>query len=146
MECQSKMAWARIEDRAHSNPKLHDAGLAGAGLYFMALSYCAGEMTDGYVPRSWVKKMGTPTVIAKVTAAKLWQSVEEGEVVETVEEKKTRTSRELVPVLVTMPSAGYFIRDYVTLNGSKRTIQAKRETEAERLRQARKDRQDDVPA
>lgn len=75
------MPWVRIDDDFHGHPKVLAAGLAGAGLYTRALSYCGKYLTDGYVPDTWVaaaiagERRDTPR---RVEAAGLWQRAPDG--------------------------------------------------------------------
>lgn len=72
------MAWVRLDDKFHSNPKVLDAGLDGSGLYARALAYCGDHLTDGFVPMSWAKQTAPKRVCDKVSAAGLWTPTEDG--------------------------------------------------------------------
>jgi hypothetical protein len=48
----------RIEDSFHVNPKIVGLSLEAVGLYALALSYCAQQLTDGHVPGGWAKTHG----------------------------------------------------------------------------------------
>ena len=138
--------WAKLDDRAHSNQKLLEVGLAGAGLYFLGLSYCAGEMSDGFIPKAWaVEKAKPKTLIARLVDVGLWLSVAKDDVIETYEERRTRAARERNPVFVMVPRDGYFVRDFIPMNMSRATHLAKREADAERLRDWRSRQQEPTP-
>lgn len=72
------MTWVKLDDTFYDNPKVEKAGLAGAGLYAKALSYSGRHLTDGFIPRSFVKAHGSPAAAAKLEAAELWIAVEDG--------------------------------------------------------------------
>lgn len=52
------MAWARLDDSFHVNPKIVGLSLEAVGLYTLALTYCAQQLTDGLVPGAWAKTQG----------------------------------------------------------------------------------------
>lgn len=49
------MPWARLDDKFHSHPSTWQVGLEANGLFARALSYCADQLTDGFLPTSWVE-------------------------------------------------------------------------------------------
>lgn len=106
------MPFAALDDGFHSSKKVVKAGLDGAGLYARALSYCADELTDGFVLLEWAAEVGKPSVRKKVTAADLWVEVAGGETF-------VCHLRDGSPHSVTMPSRGYFLRGYVSFNPSR---------------------------
>lgn len=48
------MSYVLLDDGFHSNPKIVRAGLAAAGLYARALSYCGDYLTDGHIAEEWL--------------------------------------------------------------------------------------------
>jgi hypothetical protein len=56
------MAWARLDDKFHSDPKILAAGNAAVGLYARSIAYCADHLTDGVVERTWAKQNGRMTI------------------------------------------------------------------------------------
>jgi hypothetical protein len=44
------MTWGRLDDKAHSHPKLVAAGNAAVGLWTRLRSWALDQLTDGYVP------------------------------------------------------------------------------------------------
>jgi hypothetical protein len=51
------MPWAKLDDRFHTNPKVlkvWTTNPAALGLHALAMSYCAGEQTDGIIPIAFV--------------------------------------------------------------------------------------------
>jgi len=72
------MAWVRLEDKFHLNPKVVAAGNAGAGLYVRLLSYCADQLTDGFIPDSVSKIFGKKSEISTLISHKLCVRVDGG--------------------------------------------------------------------
>lgn len=52
------MAWARLDDKFHSHPKVRRAGLAAIGLHVRAISYSAAHLLDGHIDVEWVREAG----------------------------------------------------------------------------------------
>src|SRR5438105_2917276 len=77
------MTWTRLDDDFHSNPKVMQVGLEGAGLYARALSYCGHYLTDGFVPSEWAKMVSgkSKDLPQKLVRVGLWEQVEEGYVI-----------------------------------------------------------------
>ncbi len=94
----------------HSHPKAMRAGLPALGLHLLAMSYCAGYLTDGYVPEHWVereqgKHKGLPQALVE---AGLWERIEDG----------------------------YVIHDWLDFNPSGAAVKARRAVRAEAGRKA----------
>ncbi len=73
------MPWARLDDRFHVNPKVVGLSIEAVGLYVLALSYCADQLTDGRVPGGWAKTLGgsrAKRIIGELVDHDLWQAVE----------------------------------------------------------------------
>jgi hypothetical protein len=66
------MPWFRIDDKAHSHPKLIKAGNAALGLWLRCGSYAAQHLTDGIVPGVVAQMYGTKPQAAKLVKAGLW--------------------------------------------------------------------------
>lgn len=118
------MAWLRIDDRFHSNPKVLDAGNEAAGLYARALSFCAANLTDGHVPATWARQAGREAAIKAIGAAGLWRPIKKGDAFETKD-----AEGELIPVL--SPSDGYIVPGYLEFNPSKLEVEADRNRKSE---------------
>ncbi|MBN1461390.1 MAG: hypothetical protein JXA57_17820 [Armatimonadetes bacterium] len=104
------MVWARLDDQFHSHPKLAelktDLMLPAAGLHTLVLSWCASQLTDGYVPGGQVRRLA-------------------GQPVE-------KLTRELVRVGLWEPAdGGYQIHDYLDYNPSKAQVMAERKRKSE---------------
>jgi hypothetical protein len=66
------MPWFRIDDKAHSHPKLMKAGNAALGLWLRCGSYAAQHLTEGVVPGVVAQLYGTAPQAKKLVAAGLW--------------------------------------------------------------------------
>jgi hypothetical protein len=73
------MAWGRIDDGAFTHPKFLTLDPAALGLWAMALSYSAHELTDGFIPREQVPRLVSVgrarafALAAKLVASRLWE-------------------------------------------------------------------------
>lgn len=69
------MAWFRVDDTFHSHPKVRAAGLAAAGLWGAAGSYCMAYKTDGFIPDWWINSWGAAGKAAarKLVEVGLWE-------------------------------------------------------------------------
>jgi hypothetical protein len=66
------MPWFKIDDKAHSHPKLIKAGNAALGLWLRCGSYAAQHLTEGIVPGVVAELYGTKPQAAKLVKAGLW--------------------------------------------------------------------------
>lgn len=66
------MPWFKIDDKAHSHPKLIKAGNAALGLWLRCGSYAAQHLTEGIVPGVVAQLYGTAPQAAKLVKAGLW--------------------------------------------------------------------------
>lgn len=89
--------WVRIEDTFYDHPKIIAAGNAAVGLHVRGLSYACHHMTDGKIPRSFLK--GQLKTAERLVLYGLWER--DGE--------------------------DYRIHDYLKFNPSAREIQSDRE-------------------
>jgi hypothetical protein len=55
------MVWARLDDAIMDNPKVAKVGPMGFALYVASITYCARNLTDGYVPRAVARRLIDPT-------------------------------------------------------------------------------------
>lgn len=121
------MTYVILDDQFHSNPKINDVGLPGAGLYAMSLSYCGSELTDGFVPASWARKQAPKRLLDKLVDHRLWRPVKPGDTFQVPTKDGSATIR--------IPSEGFYIDDYLELNPSREAITDRRE-ELRRIRSA----------
>ena len=50
------MTWAKLSDNFHSHPKTLQMSWEEIGVYAVALSYAAANLTDGFLPDEWVRR------------------------------------------------------------------------------------------
>lgn len=73
------MAWFKVDDKLHSHPKRHRAGLRAMGLWVVAGSWCGDQLTDGFVPTDMLMALGgKPADAAALVTAGLWVVVDGG--------------------------------------------------------------------
>ena len=77
------MAWFKVDDKLHSAPKLlsipRKYRLACLGLWTLAGSWSADQLTDGMIPDYMVEEWGgTKILVDWLVKADLWQKVEDG--------------------------------------------------------------------
>ncbi len=73
--------WVRVETRFPSHPKVLDVGPLGEALWLRGLCYAGEHLTDGFVPTSYLKRMGDMKALAvaeRLVAAGLWSACEGG--------------------------------------------------------------------
>lgn len=101
------MAWAKLDDGFADHPKVIEAGPLASWLFVCGLTYCARQLTDGFIPAGQIRKL------ADVDNAK-----------------------ELAQTLVSVGlweecDGGYMIHDYLEYNPSRERVLATREVRAE---------------
>jgi hypothetical protein len=107
------VSWVVLDDQFHSHPKILAVGLAATGLYARALSYCGAHLTDGFVPKEWVRSasMGRADLVGRLLSKGLFLEAE----------------------------GGYQVKDYLLYNPPKTAVLEKRsEIAAKRAKAGRK--------
>lgn len=75
------VGWVRVETKFISHPKVLDIGPLGEALWLRGLCYAGEQLTDGFIPNSFIKRMGdmkATAVAARLVAAGLWEEVQDG--------------------------------------------------------------------
>lgn len=72
------MPWFNVDDGFAVHHKTVKAGNAAVGLWVRAGSWCAQQLTDGFVPTHMVSVLGTPAQARKLVEAGLWMPTEGG--------------------------------------------------------------------
>jgi hypothetical protein len=104
------MTWFKVDDRFHGHPKAIRVSLASRGLWVVAGSWCAAQLTDGFVPSKMVVALGGRKRDAEaLIECGLWVAAE----------------------------GGYQFHDWLKYQPSAAEMIAKRESEADRKRQSR---------
>ncbi|WP_131104046.1 hypothetical protein [Ornithinimicrobium sufpigmenti] len=72
------MPWFKIDDTLAYHHKVMAAGNPAMGLWVRAGSYCAQQLTDGFVSNDVINTLGTRAQALRLVAAGLWESVPGG--------------------------------------------------------------------
>jgi len=72
------MPWAKVDDRLAFHPKTLEAGNEAMGLWWRALSYAAGNLSNGFISNKSVAAMGGSNLAQELVNADLWEAVEGG--------------------------------------------------------------------
>lgn len=73
------MPWFKVDDRLHSHPKWRATPLPARALWVTAGSWCADQLTDGFVPRHMLRALeGTPSLARQLVEAGLWEEAPKG--------------------------------------------------------------------
>lgn len=83
------MSWAKLDDQFHAHRKATKAWRAhprALGMHMLAMSYCAGHLTDGLVDDEFVEEKlpqqrEREAVVRALTDAELWRRVDDGWVI-----------------------------------------------------------------
>ncbi|MFD8611046.1 mucin-2 [Streptomyces sp. NPDC059631] len=114
------MSWFKVDDTAHSHPKIMKATNAALGLWLRAGSYAAQHLTDGIVPGVVAQAYGTAPQVRKLLGVGLWH--EHGHT---------------CPRCAQPPAGDYVIHDYHVYNPTRGAEQDRRQAAAERQKRAR---------
>jgi hypothetical protein len=119
------MAWAALDDGFHSNRKMLSIELDGMGLFAAALSYCADQETDGFVPLRWAKGIASesPRLLNRLSRRRAWAPVDVGDEVQL----KDRNGNEIELVI---DEKGFVILDYLEYNFSTVEIETRRQSKS----------------
>jgi hypothetical protein len=68
------MPWFKVDDGLHAHRKVARAGIDAMGLWVVAGSWCADQLTDGFIPDYMARKLDPDFEVhaASLVAAKLW--------------------------------------------------------------------------
>jgi hypothetical protein len=72
------MPWFKVDDNLAFHQKALQAGNAAMGLWVRAGSWCAQQLTDGYVPLEMARTLGTRQEAKRLVDARLWMETEGG--------------------------------------------------------------------
>lgn len=73
------MAWFKVDDKLHDHRKARIAGTRALGLWVLAGSWCADNLTDGFIPDTVATRWGNRRDIKALTDAGLWTPTKRGE-------------------------------------------------------------------
>ncbi len=114
------MAWFKVDDRAHSHPKVIDAGSSAFGLWARSGSYAADHNTDGAIPKAVARMYGSAAQARALVNAGLWH-----------------TTGHDCPRCAPVPTGDYVIHDYLDYNPSREEVEAEREAARQRMKRRR---------
>lgn len=104
------MPWFKVSDQLPLHPKFVDLPPSAVGLWTLAGSWCAQQLTDGHVPARIVPRLGCTTDDAlELVKAGLWEE----------------------------EPSGFTFHDWADYQPSRASVVAEREANAERMREAR---------
>ncbi|MGE9695941.1 mucin-2 [Streptomyces sp. CH6] len=116
------MSWFKVDDTAHSHPKMLRAGNAALGLWLRAGAYAAQHLTEGVVPGVVAQLYGTAPQARKLVAAGLWH--EHGHACPHPQCRQ--------------PAPGdFYVHDYLVYNPTRARVEGERTAAAERQKRAR---------
>ena len=71
------MPWFKVDDKLHDHHKSRAAKAKAMGVWVMAGSWCADNLTDGFVPRSVLGRWGTPADAKRLVDVGYWEMAEQ---------------------------------------------------------------------
>ncbi|MFD5873741.1 mucin-2 [Streptomyces sp. NPDC060322] len=114
------MTWFKVDDTAHTNPKLLKAGNAALGLWVRAGAYAAQHLTEGVIPGVVAQLYGTAPQCRKLVASGLWHA--HGHSCDRCQQP---------------PAGDYVMHDFLTYNPTRARVEDDRAAAAERQKRAR---------
>lgn len=71
------MPWVRLDDQFTEHPKVVEAGALAAWLYVCGLTYCARQLTDGFIPTAQLRRLLPSGAVGKLADrlvdVRLWE-------------------------------------------------------------------------
>jgi hypothetical protein len=71
------MTWFKVDDKLHDHRKARAAGAAAMGVWVLAGSWAADNLTDGFVPASLLGRWGRPRDATRLVEVGLWHADEQ---------------------------------------------------------------------
>jgi 5-methylcytosine-specific restriction endonuclease McrA len=76
------MPWVRLDDQFSDHPKILRAGPLAGWLFVCGLTYCARQLSDGFIPRSMVRRLAdldnAGELAQRLVDAGLWEACGDG--------------------------------------------------------------------
>lgn len=72
------MPWFNIDDKAWAHPKFIGLSATASDLWWRAGAWCAGHLTDGFVPDEAISLLGKRAAIVELVRRGLWERAEGG--------------------------------------------------------------------
>jgi hypothetical protein len=103
------VTWVRLDDHFHDHPKIVELSHEAYRVFVGGLCYCARHLTDGKIPQSAVRTLGSKKAAGELVTSGLWDQ----------------------------NGTGVVVHDYLDYQYSAERIRAKRATESARKRGGR---------
>lgn len=71
------MTWFKVDDKLHDHRKARAAGATAMGVWCLAGSWAADNLTDGFVPATVLSRWGRPREAHKLVEVGLWHADEQ---------------------------------------------------------------------
>lgn len=71
------MAWFKVDDKLHDHRKARAAGTAAMGVWLLAGSWAADNLTDGFIPATILPRWGRPRDASRLVDVGLWHADEQ---------------------------------------------------------------------
>jgi hypothetical protein len=69
--------WFKVDDKLHDHRKARAAGATAMGLWVLAGSWSADNLTDGFIPATILPRWGRPRDANRLTEVGLWHTDEQ---------------------------------------------------------------------
>lgn len=71
------MVWFKVDDKLHDHPKARKAGPTAMGVWLLAGSWSADNLTDGFIPAAILPRWGRPRDATRLVEVGLWHADEQ---------------------------------------------------------------------
>lgn len=71
------MTWFKVDDKLHDHRKARAAGATAMGVWLLAGSWSADNLTDGFIPAAILPRWGRPRDAKRLTEVGLWHADEQ---------------------------------------------------------------------
>lgn len=71
------MPWFKVDDKLHDHRKARAAGTAAMGVWVLAGSWAADNLTDGFIPATILARWGRPRDASRLVEVGLWHADEQ---------------------------------------------------------------------
>jgi len=68
--------WFKVDDKLHAHRKARRAGKAAMGVWLLAGSWSADNLTDGFIPADYLPLWGSPADARRLVQVGLWEPAE----------------------------------------------------------------------
>jgi len=71
------MTWFKVDDKLHDHRKARAAGTSAMGVWLLAGSWSADNLTDGFIPAAILPRWGRPRDASRLVEVGLWHAYEQ---------------------------------------------------------------------